>query len=163
MEILRRDALWDLIRYVPNLGFLAYRNSIVQEDVIEHLDLMIENLKRFRNYDLILTEAHFPFTLVSFAVHSSAIPEYFTLLYQHYSRENLYDVSAFIVSDCHVHQGVSARVIDWVLKHPTTVRERGAVLEELGQIRDHLVTHGPLPQDMPIPRVVNRVGYAIIS
>lgn len=150
-EFLQRSVLWDLIRVLPSGEFVSYPAPINRDDIVEHLETIIETIRRFPNYELVITQAPSPFTLVSFALHSAAIPEYFTLLYQHYSRECLYDIGAFALSDCNVHSAITARVFDWALESPTTIRSRDQVLHELVSIKNYFLENGPLPEHAPIP------------
>ena len=148
-EILRRETIWDMIRLRPNGAFKLYPPQVTQEQVADHLELLIGVLQRYENYQLYLTDAEIPFVLVTYEVRSSNIPEIFTVFFQPFSSPDREDLGCFVVYDDLVRQSVSDHIADWLLSHPSTVRNKTAVIDELRTVRDYLEEHGPLKSETP--------------
>ncbi len=145
LEILNKHTIWDMIRYSPENGFKLYPKQITQPLVKEHLEHLIYKLETFEHYNLVLTDAAFPFHVHTFEIRSGDVPEYFSLFMRRFIKQFIHDVSCFVVNDPLVYRSIHEHIVGWILSHPSTVRERKLVIEEIKGVLRHLEEHGPLP------------------
>ena len=138
-EILQRRTLWDLIKRVPGRGFALYPDAVVAIDVVQHIDRMIFMVQTQPSFELVLTDAFFPFYINTTEISGREGIERFVLFFQNAEENNLREVSVFALKDDSVYFSTHERIIRWVLAHPTTVRDRDSVLEELRTLRRALV------------------------
>lgn len=143
VEILLRETIWDLITVIPGKGFKLYPPQVKVEQVREHLEEMINQVTSYPNYNLVLTDAPFPFILGVVELFSEQMPEYFTMFYRQHIGESAIDWTCFAMSDPATAQNVLKNVIGAVMAHPSTVSGANAVREELNKVLDHLITNGP--------------------
>ena len=152
-EILQRQVLWDLVRRVPGtqLSRSGYPPDFSTADIIEHLEHLISLLRTMSGYELILTDAFFPFYINALEIARPGGVERLVLFFQQAEHDNIREVSVFGVRDDAVFFSSHERVIQWVLSHPTTKRKRHQVIEELEGIRDTLsnASHAQEPAAVP--------------
>ena len=138
-EILQRRTIWDLIRRAPGRGFLLYPDSATAIDVVQHIDSLIFLVQTQPAFELVLTDAFFPFYINTTEISGRDGMERFVLFFQNAEENNLREVSVFALKDDSVYFSTHERIIRWVLAHPTTVRDRDSVLEELRTLRRALI------------------------
>lgn len=143
-EILNKQTIWDMIRFTPEAGFKLYPKQITQPLVKEHLEHLIYKLQTFEHYNLVLTDAAFPFHVHTFEIRSGEVPEYFSLFMRRFIKQFIHDVSCFVVNDPLVYQSIHEHIVEWILSHPSTVRERKQVIAEIRSVLQHLEEHGPI-------------------
>ncbi len=139
-EILQRRTIWDLIRRAPGRGFLLYPDSATAIDVVQHIDSLIFMVQTQPSFELVLTDAFFPFYINTTEISGRDGIERFVLFFQNAEENNLREVSVFALKDDSVYFSTHERIIRWVLAHPTTVRDRDSVLEELRTLKRALVS-----------------------
>ena len=145
LEILNKQTIWDMIRYSPETGFKLYPRQITQPLVKDHLEHLIYKLQTFEHFSLALTDAAFPFHVHTFEIRSGDVPEYFSLFMRRFIKQFIHDVSCFVVNDPLVYQSIHEHIVGWILSHPSTVRERKHVIEEIRVVLRHLEEKGPIP------------------
>jgi hypothetical protein len=150
-EVLNEHTIWDLIRYTPQTGFKLYPRSVVAHDIAAHLENLISILSHYDNYHLYITKMVVPFVVVTYDIKSSALPESFTVFFQAFSSAAERDLGCFAMHDRALYQSISDHIVQWLVSHPSTVKNRGDVIALLQRVRDHLVHSGPLSLDAPIP------------
>lgn len=144
LEILNFETIWDMIRFVPDVGFKLYPRTITAEHVEQHLEHLIYKIETFPTFELVLTDASFPFYLGTFDIHTQPVPEHITIFFRRFSRDYVHDVSCFVLSDEAVSENISKNIIDWILAHPSTVRDRGEVVSYIKNVIERLRNEGPL-------------------
>lgn len=100
-------------------------------EVSRQINYLLSLLERFDGYELILTDAFFPFHLTTFKIDLGEKPVYFTVFMQRAERRFEQAVHSFAVLDANVYQAVMNNIIESVIAHPTTTAERSAVIAEL--------------------------------
>lgn len=145
-EILNRESLWDMIRWTPE-GFKYYPQDTRPEEVLEHLGELIEYVQIYPQYELVLTDAAFPFLLSTFELGPANSQEYFTCFYRQFVKDTPQEFSYFVVSGPAIASSVFDKIFSWIVSHPTTSRRREDVLAELQRVKSHLESFGPIQQD----------------
>jgi hypothetical protein len=150
-EVLNEHTIWDLIRYSPRTGFKLYPKAVVADDVSAHLENLIAILTNYENYHLYITKMVVPFVVVTYDIRSGAPPESFTVFFQAFGSAAERDLGCFAMHDRALHQSISTHIVQWLVGHPSTVKNRGDVIALLQKVRDHLTQVGPLSFEAPIP------------
>ena len=143
-EVLHEEAIWDLIRTDKDGNFLMYPTGVEIQDIAEHLSHLVYRLKTFSGYELILTKAWLPFYVVTYDIKSDSNPECFTTFYQRFNHLIAGQSSCLAVSDPLINSSISSNIIEWILTHPSTIREKGKVVSVLEQVRSFLLNEGPM-------------------
>jgi hypothetical protein len=138
-EVLPRKVLWDMIRRIPGKGFALYPPEATATDVISHLDHLQFLVRSVRSYELVLTDAFFPFYLNTFETTRNETIERFVLFFQYAEQENVRHVSTFALKDDAVYFSTQDRIIKWLLGHPTTIRNPEHILSEIQAVRTALL------------------------
>ncbi len=144
-EILRRDVIWDLIRYSDKTGFKRYPPNVDASQVESHLDHLIYIIEEYENYRLFLTDAQPPFVVVTYRILRDLAPESYSVFFQPFSSAAGRDLGCFAISDHDVLRSINENIVEWVVSHPTTEREQSAVISLIKEVRTHLSEEGPLP------------------
>jgi hypothetical protein len=150
-EILNEATIWDLIRYVPREGFKLYPRKVSKADVQNHIENLISILKNYENYHLYITKMVIPFVVVTYEIRSQSVPEYITIFFQAFSSAAERDLGCFAMYDRAVYQNITDHIVQWLLDHPSTIKNRSSVISLLQRVLSHLEQHGPLTLDAPIP------------
>ena len=143
-EVIHHEAIWDLIRTDKNQKFIAYPNAVKASDIVNHLNHLIYRVIAYPTYELVLTNAWLPFYFGIYDTGTPGNPECATVFFQRSYNTSTVDYSCFAVMDSDLESGISLNVVDWVLSHPSTVRETKDVVAALEEVRDHLVNEGPI-------------------
>lgn len=146
-EILPRQTIWDLIRLTHTGDFKFYPSSVKIEQVCDHLDNLIYILKEYEHYHFYLTDASIPFALVLYEIKSKVPAECFTVFFQAFQSARTRDLGCFVLNDPDVYRNIQEHIVRWILAHPSTVNDRQSVVEFIAEVREHLVTHGPISAD----------------
>jgi hypothetical protein len=136
-EILNRSTLDQLITRIPGKGFGLYA-GVTPEDVLAHVDYLIQICLERRGYNLVLTDAPFPFYLTLWKLGDGSNAEHFLLFFQKSLQQEL-TTSCFALKNESVFLNIQQNVVNWILQHPTTVRERSAVADELHALRSQFL------------------------
>lgn len=154
LEILNTAVLWNFIRQTDSGRFWMYPSTIKQDEVETHLEFLIEKIGSLRTYELVLSDALFPFYLGLFEVRSTPLPKSLTLFFRQIeTTEPLHDTSGLLIHDAAVYQTMNTRIIETILRHPSTVRDKRAVSRALIAVLEHLRACGPLDVGEPAPKV----------
>jgi hypothetical protein len=148
VEILLRQTLWDLITIVPGKGFKLYPPSFTTEHVKAHLEEMINQVSSYPNYNLILTDAPFPFILGVVELFQENFTECFTMFYRQHIDESDNDWTCFVLNDRDTAKSVLDNVTGSVLAHPSTITNPSLVKDEIKKVLNHLQVHGPKKQNV---------------
>ena len=152
LEILNFSTTWDFIRRTDDGRFLLYPKVVQPEHVERHIEFLIHKVKTIKTYELVLSEALFPFHLGLFNLKMEPLPKSLTLFFRQISKsEPVHDISCLVISDQTVFQNMNDKVISWILGHPSTQRSKHEVAHTLAKVLDHLQSHGPLTQREPAP------------
>ncbi|MFN8392872.1 MAG: hypothetical protein U0136_21445 [Bdellovibrionota bacterium] len=151
LEILPKRVIWNLIRSDGKRRFKMYPPQVKQSHVLDHLDNLIHVLRTYEHYEFYVTDATIPFASVIYEIHSSEVPEFYSVFFQSFDSAEEHDLGCFVMSDPHVYQSISDHIVNWVVTHQSTVRERDDVIKFLRKVRKHLHQHGPLGPDEPAP------------
>jgi hypothetical protein len=143
VEFISRETLWDLISLGENGGFKLYPKQVTEQQVKEHLENIIYQLNNFENYNLVLTDAPFPFILGVVEIIQSNVTEMFTLFYRQYLKEHVMDRTCFALSDAATTQSVQKSIVGSVVSHPSTTQSRREVLDEISQVLQYFLEKGP--------------------
>jgi hypothetical protein len=134
LEIVALDGLQALTKCSPDGDMLAYPKGITRDDLRSHIHYLIDTLNLNDNYELVVTNAPFTFYVGNYVIHQEKIPEPITVFFGEFSSNYLHDSSCFAVNDPFVCQSVSGNIINWILNHPETTRNKQnvvAVLERM--------------------------------
>ncbi len=152
LEILNFSTIWDFIRRNDEGRFLLYPKVVGPDDIERHIEFMIDKVERIKTYELVLSNALFPFYLGLFELKSEPLPRSLTLFFrQNAASEPIHDISCLVLSDQAVFQNMNERVINWVLNHPSTIRSKNEVSSELQKVLSHFRAHGALSLTQPAP------------
>ena len=151
LEILPKYVIWNLIRCDKQGRFKLYPPQVKTSHVLDHLDNLIYILKHFENYEFFVTDANIPFACVTYQIHSGVIPECYSVFFQSFDAADERDLGCFVLNDPHVFQSISDHIVQWVVSHQSTIRERAHVIKFLQKVRRRLDSEGPLSMDEPIP------------
>lgn len=135
IEVLPRSALWELIERREDGSFAHYPPGVSADDVFAHLNHFQALIRSNRDYELVLTEAFFPFYLTTFEIIRPEGAERFLLFLQQSDRDNSQQVSMFGLNDDGVFFSAHDRVIRWVFEHPSTMRGPRPVLGEIERVK----------------------------
>lgn len=144
-EILSRETLWDIIRYCPKKGFKLYPEHITAEHVEEQLDTLIDQLQRYENYHMVITDAPIPFYLGTTRIQKTDETEHYTYFPRLEASNDSRQTSCFVMSNPAVYHDVHSNIVSWLLAHPLSINNREEVIATIAEIRDHFLTEGPLP------------------
>ena len=145
-EVLQRKVLWELIKRIPGKGFSLYPETFTAADVLLHLDHLIFQLRNFPTYELVLTDAFFPFYINTLEISRPEHLERIVLFFQQAEEANLRHVSVFGLNDDAVYFSTHDRIIRWIFSHPTTIRNREHVIRELLTVRTSLLENTENPE-----------------
>lgn len=140
-EVLQRKALWD---FAQRQG--SYTRSISASEALDHLRNIMHMVETLPAFELILTDAFFPFYINATARTEGGETEHFVQFFQNGEDDHIRAVGAFAVKDEAAYLVATEQVVRWVLEHPTTTRNREKVLEELREVRDAVAAHGSAAQ-----------------
>ncbi len=138
-EILPRRVFRDLLNTPFDGAGTLYPPGTTAVDVIRHLDHLIFLVRNIATYELILTDAFFPFYITTVESTRRDEIERTVLFFQHGGENNLHQVSVFALKDDQVFFSTHERIVHWVLSHPTTTRSKEGVLGELESVRSQLL------------------------
>ena len=129
-EILNRDVIAALLQAEPDRTMLSSFGQTFEErcGIVEHL---INLLMQYPSYELVLTDAFFPFHISTLSLREGAASEDFVLFFRRDSQEATTHVGGFVLNDPATYRAINERITAWVLEHPTTVVDRVAVIREL--------------------------------
>ena len=129
-EILPRSSLRDMTTH-SNGHFKLYGQ--VPPDMVElHILQLIQQVKQFSGYELMLTSAPLPFLLSTFEISSASNRiESFTVLFRQLIREHDADVDCIAICDAKITSSIVQHVFSKVGQHPTSESDSQKVLEEL--------------------------------
>ena len=144
-ELIPRAALWAIGERIPGKGFMYYPTGAGLEDVIAHLDEMIFMLRSFACYELAITDAFLPFHLSTFELTKPEEIERFTLFFQKGGTEDIKQVNTFALKDDAVFFSTQDKIVNWVLSHPTTMRRKENVINEITAVRESLLSKSESP------------------
>ncbi len=150
-EILPKKVIWNLIRQDKNKRFLLYPEQVTKAQILDHFDNLIHILRTYEHYEFFVTDATIPFALVTYEILSGVVPEYYSVFFQSFMSAQDQDLGCFVLSDPHVYQSISDHVVNWVVAHQSTIREREEVIKFLQKVRRHLDKKGPLLPSEPTP------------
>lgn len=152
LEIVRHNNLLDLIRKDPTRSSPYDPEVRSHNEITEHLDHLMWRVKSLPGYTLAITRSDFPMYLITYELKHGDTEEHISLCCRNIQEmpaggDLLGDLAVYCLHDRIVTEVLSAYTIDGTLKHPATVSERGAVLEELAAIREkHLSSEGSRPR-----------------
>lgn len=141
-EILNRDSIRDqLFPETDDLGVSPFTRTA--EDRVKLAEHVIMLLKTCPTYELVLTDAFLPFYLGTLSLRDGAASEDFVLFFRRDGREANPQVGAFVLNDQNMFRTIDETITAWVLEHPTTIRDRAAVIAELEAFLAPLKTRRP--------------------
>jgi len=135
VEILNTKTLWQIIER-QDTKFKFYPSNVVQHQVEEHLLSLQSMVKTLPGYNLCLTEAPLPFLLSTFHILNDQGGETYSVFFKQEIKEHDPNVSCFVISSRSIYESISEHVLQWVLRHPTTIRDRNAVFAEIQKVLD---------------------------
>ena len=151
-EIISRVALWSAIEVDADGRFTRYPAGITQADVCEHLEFMQFLLESYPTYELVLADGDFNFPVGLFELFVTKDPELYTLFVTAWSGAKDYQPSSVAMKHPAVNRAMQESVVGWLLSRNSTVRARHDVVDELKQIRKHLLSSGPAGHAGPAPK-----------
>ncbi len=147
-EVIPRRSLWEMIdRSAGNV--LDPFGSKNMSDLLMQLDHLQFLVRSARGYELVLTDAFFPFYLTAFELTRASEIERFVLFVQAREEQQPLAASTFALKDDQMFFNVHERIIRWILAHPSTIRGKEHLLNEIAAARAALLegTEDPV---MPI-------------
>lgn len=111
---------------------------------VEHLDYMLYMLRSYPSFQLILTDAFFPFYVSNLEVIWPEKVERLLMFFQHEKENSLYEISTFCIADDCAYFGLESQINDWVMNHPSTTARREEVISELDALRRRAVPAGEI-------------------
>lgn len=150
-EVLHEGTIWDLIRRSENDGFKLYPRNITEQDIASHIANLIDILNHYEQYHLYITKMIIPFVVVTYDIRSHVPSEAFTVFFQSSGSASQRDLGCFALYDHAVYQSISKHIVQWLVSHPSTLRDRGDVVGLLQRVLSYLGQHGPLSLEAPIP------------
>jgi hypothetical protein len=150
-EVLNEDTIWDLIRGSDADGFKMYPRVVGRDDIASHLANLIDILRRYDNYHFYITKIAVPFVVVTYDIQSRIPPECFTVFFQASESAAQRDLGCFALCDRAVYQNISEHIVQWILNHPSTKKDRSEVIGFLERALAHLREKGPLSIDGAAP------------
>ncbi|MFN8392885.1 MAG: hypothetical protein U0136_21510 [Bdellovibrionota bacterium] len=162
-EILSVDTVWDLIRYSDqDKRFKYYPKDVTLALVEDQLNCLVSQVESYPTYNLVLTEAPVPFYLGTCEIYGGNEAEYFTFFPRLSGEDRTRDVSCFVLADPVVTRDTQRNIVDWIIDHPLTQSSRTEVLATLNQVRDHLLSNGPLTlEETPPPSILRVQGNSV--
>lgn len=132
LEILNRTTLKQMVQFDPTGNkFSMYAPNVVQKHIEDHFSSIMEMVKNYETYELVLTDAPLPFLLSTFEIIGDSKHECYTIFFQQLIREHDPDVNCFTINDKEVMAQVISNLVGWILRHPTTERSKDKVFLEL--------------------------------
>lgn len=134
-EILNRKTLLQMINEHKSARPIIYPAGVGLPDVIQHFDFLIDRVRNQKNYQLILSDAEFPFYLTTCAIDYPSGKEYYVLLFQEAKATDFHQIRSFILHEPQIYRGIQESIVEWVIGHPSTQTNRENVEEELHRYR----------------------------
>jgi hypothetical protein len=107
-------------------------------DVYRHIHNIVHLLRTFDNYQFYLTDAKFPFHLVSIRVFPDAVPDCYTVFVPRFSDESLFKVSSFVVHNVQLSESVNRQITRPAIEHTSTITSRDEVISYLEDLAERL-------------------------
>ena len=143
--MLHLSALDDFLRYSPQSGFKGYPPGVDVEDIVAHLDHLMEMIKTYSGYELVLTPAPLPFYFVTYDITRASRDELITIFFRHAAPGYFDAVSGFGVYDQAFGKTILRNVVSWIMKDPSSIREKEQVLEVLEAVKKRVLARDFLP------------------
>ncbi len=132
LEILNRTTLQQMVLFdLTSNKFSMYPPNVVQKHIDDHFYSIMEMVKKYETYELVLTDAPLPFLLSTFEIIGDSKHECYTIFFQQLIKEHDPDVNCFTINDKEVMTQVISNLVGWILRHPTTERNKDKVFLEL--------------------------------
>jgi len=144
INIISEGSLWDLIKLDPELGFILYEKDINSKQVENHICNIIDLLENFEKFEIIVPSYPIVMNVGNYEMSSSSIPEYFTVFYGKFQPDRFSGTSYFAVNNPLAYQGIANNVVNPIINHPTTIADKGKVIDLFREILNHLVEKGPI-------------------
>ncbi|MCC6953773.1 MAG: hypothetical protein IT290_06620 [Deltaproteobacteria bacterium] len=130
-DVLSRRTLLEMVEHRPGSGGTLYPSVVTGADIIQHFDYLTDLLDHVHGYELVITDASFPFYLSTIEARSSSRTERYVVFFQHESVESFQGARSFVIRDSRMFHSVEQSIVRWVLDHPTTERRRDLTRQEL--------------------------------
>ena len=135
-EILNRKTLLQMIEEHDSPRPVIYPIGVGLPDVVQHFDFLIDRVRNQKNYQLMLSDAEFPFYLTTCAIDYPSGREFYVLLFQEAKATDFHQIRSFILHEPQIYRGIHESIVEWVIGHPSTQTNRANVEEELNRYRN---------------------------
>ncbi len=150
-EIHSIQNLEEMVRQREDGSFPIHPAHFSSSDVYRHVRNIVHLLKTYPSYQFYLTDAKFPFYLVSLRVFPDAVPDCYTVFIRRFSDESLFKVSSFVVHDVQLSESVNKQIISAALEHPSTITCRKKVICYLENLAER-ITGSSIDKTAPIAK-----------
>ncbi len=137
VEILSKSSLEHF--FTPQDGRFPYLPPDIEtRDVIEHIDYFLHLVNEEPQYQLVVTEAFYPFFVASIQIGKVPPREHITLYFGPSNTKDPLIVGCLAMANKSVDENMRGKVIDWLAKHPSSVSDPRGVSEFLKGLRQAL-------------------------
>ncbi len=133
-EILSRQSVKDYLQHDPTNN----QTKLTKADYKDHLRFLLSLVNDTNNYNLVLTDAFFPFYITSFHLGSINSYESFTLFFGPPTDTTSLQTGSLAICNRAVDESIRSGVIRWVEDHPSTTHDKRLVSKELSELLDQL-------------------------
>ncbi len=139
-EILQRNTLQNLAKREPDGNLSFYPQGANETDILAHVDHLIFLVQSQPNFELVITDAFFPFYINAMERMVDGNLERYVLFFLAAEPQNTHAVTVFALNDDGTFFTTQDQIIRWILNHPTSSRDRGPIVEELQALRRSLAS-----------------------